>query len=71
MALEPEIERTSESTKARVRFGMGLFLVAIALYFPALDHEWLNYDDDIYITANPNLARGLTFDGVAWAFSQQ
>ena len=69
MALEPEIERTSESKKARVRFGMGLFLVAIALYFPALDHDWLNYDDDIYITANPNLARGLTFDGVAWSFS--
>jgi len=64
-------EGESENKDARVRFGLGLFLVAIAvvLYLPALDHAWLNYDDDIYITANPDLTRGLSFDGIAWAFS--
>jgi len=40
-----------------------------AVFAPSLDHGWLNYDDDVYVTANPQLASGLTREGVRWAFT--
>ena len=49
--------------------GLVLVALAVGLYLPALDHAWLNYDDDIYITDNRDLQRGLTPEGLAWAFS--
>jgi 4-amino-4-deoxy-L-arabinose transferase-like glycosyltransferase len=53
----------------RARLGVGVFALAALLYLPTLDHAWLNYDDDVYITANPEQLRGLTPDGVVWAFT--
>lgn len=48
-----------------------LFLAALtlALYSPALRHEFVNFDDDHYITRNPNLRAGLSPQGVRWAFT--
>ena len=56
---------------SRVRIGLAIALVAltVVVFLPILGHAWLNYDDDLYITANPDLARGLSWDGVTWAFS--
>lgn len=55
----------------RARLGLGLAVAALAvgLYLPALDHAWLNYDDDLYVTENPQQLQGLTPEGVAWAFT--
>jgi tetratricopeptide (TPR) repeat protein len=55
--------------RARAALAALLFALAFALYWPAREHAWLNYDDDVYITSNPELARGLTGSGVAWAFT--
>jgi protein O-mannosyl-transferase len=46
-----------------------LFCCTIALYYPAVHHAFLNYDDDQYVTANPNVRSGLTSASVEWAFS--
>jgi tetratricopeptide (TPR) repeat protein len=47
----------------------GIALLAVLVFHPILDHAWLNYDDDIYITANPELTQGLGPAGIAWAFT--
>ncbi len=45
-----------------------LALAVVSLYAPVLHHEFVNYDDDLYITDNPWLEQGLSRDGVSWAF---
>jgi tetratricopeptide (TPR) repeat protein len=50
--------------------GVCLFLVAItfAVFGQTLYHEFV-YDDNDYVYENPEVARGLTFKGIVWAFS--
>ena len=45
-----------------------LALVTIALYWPAMQCDFINYDDPDYVTANPHVQGGLTWAGVKWAF---
>ena len=46
-----------------------LVITALAVYWPVLNHEFVNYDDDKYVTENPHLRRGITYDSVIWAFT--
>jgi tetratricopeptide (TPR) repeat protein len=46
-----------------------LAVVTFVVFAPALDCEFLNYDDNGYVTANPHVRKGLTADGVRWAFT--
>ena len=55
--------------RSRKAAGAGLFALALCVFLPTLWHDWLNYDDDLYITENLDLARGLSSSGVAWAFT--
>jgi tetratricopeptide (TPR) repeat protein len=45
-----------------------LVLGTLALYAPVRSHEFLHYDDDQYVTANPMVADGLSATGLRWAF---
>ena len=47
---------------------LGLALVTFAVYAPTLHHEFLDYDDQQYVTENPHVLAGLTWSGVVWAF---
>lgn len=44
---------------------MGLTLFA---YEPVRKYEFVDYDDDRYITANPRIQQGLSWNNMAWAF---
>ena len=46
----------------------GLTLLTLALYFPALQHGFIAYDDQQYVTKNPQVQAGLTWAGLKWAF---
>jgi tetratricopeptide (TPR) repeat protein len=46
-----------------------LVLVTVALYWPALRYDFVNLDDNVYVTENPYVQSGLTWAGVKWAFS--
>jgi protein O-mannosyl-transferase len=50
---------------------VGLILVAlVAVVFSQLHtHQFLNYDDGIYVTANDHVKGGLTAAGLRWAFT--
>jgi tetratricopeptide (TPR) repeat protein len=47
---------------------MLLGLVTLALYWPATHHDFVNYDDDVYVTANVHVQAGLTWENLKWAF---
>ena len=47
---------------------LALALVTTALYWPISHHNFINFDDDDYITNNSHVQAGLTWAGVIWAF---
>ena len=50
---------------------LSLLLAAatLALYYPVHHHPFVNYDDSVYVTANPHVQSGLDWDTVKWAFT--
>ena len=48
----------------------GLLLLAVALIFgQTVLYNFVNYDDDVLVYDNPMIARGVTAQGVGWAFT--
>ncbi len=45
-----------------------LVLATLALYSPVIHAPFLNYDDSVYVTDNPQVRAGLTWSTVIWAF---
>lgn len=43
----------------------------MALYNPVNRHPFVNYDDDRYVTENPHIRNGLSWDTVSWAFTAE
>ena len=46
-----------------------LLLVTLALYWPALGHDFVHFDDTSYVVANRHIHVGLEPSTVAWAFT--
>jgi tetratricopeptide (TPR) repeat protein len=46
-----------------------LALATVALYWPATHHDFINFDDPDYVTANVHVQNGLTPGNIQWAFS--
>jgi len=46
-----------------------LVLATLTLYWPAIHTPFINYDDPLYVTANPRVLTGLSWDNVVWAFT--
>ena len=47
-------------------FAIGLVIVAISPYWGISRNDFVNYDDQVYITQNPNLDYGLSAAGIKW-----
>ena len=45
-----------------------LFLLTLALYWPALRCDFIIYDDPVYVTTNIHVQDGLTWHSIKWAF---
>jgi tetratricopeptide (TPR) repeat protein len=45
-----------------------LFGLVAAVFLPALQNDFINYDDDVYVTGNRHVQAGLNGASVAWAF---
>jgi len=44
-----------------------LMLVTVALYWPVTGYDFINFDDPEYVTANPHVQGGLTWESIRWA----
>ena len=54
--------------KRRLIFCLLLALTTIALYNSVTRAPFLNFDDQVYVTDNPQVRAGLTWNTVVWAF---
>jgi tetratricopeptide (TPR) repeat protein len=46
-----------------------LAAVTLAVYNPVNHHPFVNYDDDRYVTENPHIRQGLSFDTFRWSLT--
>ncbi len=46
-----------------------LAAITFAVFGQTLWHEFVNYDDEVYVYENPVVARGLTLKGMVWVFT--
>jgi len=46
-----------------------LVIVTLPVYWQVTGHEFLNFDDDVYVTENEHVLDGLNKGNIAWAFS--
>ncbi len=52
-----------------VLFSLFLVIAIIAAYWQITEHDFINFDDDIYVFNNFNVKAGLTYGSIKWAFS--
>jgi Tfp pilus assembly protein PilF len=48
---------------------VALAIITLGIFAQTIAFKFLNFDDDIYISANPRLTHGLSAQGLAWAFT--
>src|SRR5208283_4687991 len=70
---EPAPARATATGTVRSRFPVWLVavllgLVTIGLYWPVTGHDFVNFDDDLYVYQNAHVQSGLNWEGVKWAF---
>jgi Tfp pilus assembly protein PilF len=71
---KPDVMQAAIPAMARFHFPAWLLavllaLATIALYWPAMRSDFINYDDPDYVTANSHVQDGLTWAAVKWAFT--
>ena len=61
----------SQTNHVRSNFGVAalILIVAVLPYVQTLWHGFVDYDDNQYITQNEMVQRGLSFEGIKWAFT--
>ncbi|HEY1263981.1 MAG TPA: hypothetical protein VGF06_10675, partial [Terriglobales bacterium] len=59
----------SSPEKRTLIFCLLLAVATLSVYNPVSSHPFVNYDDDRYVTDNPHVRGGLSWDTVRWAFT--
>jgi tetratricopeptide (TPR) repeat protein len=63
-----EVTNSDSSARRKLLIGLTLALATVALFSPAVSHQFLGYDDQDYVTDNPHVRAGLTWSSIVWAF---
>jgi len=64
-----EINRVTTFGRHDLLILLGLAAVTFGIYAQVIGHRFINLDDPAYITENSMVNRGVTLDGLAWAFT--
>jgi tetratricopeptide (TPR) repeat protein len=59
----------SMSRRSRVAAGLALALLTIGAYARVAGNGFIDFDDQAYVSSNPMVQAGLTWRGIAWAFT--
>jgi len=57
------------NTRTKIVICIFLVVATFCIYSQVQDHEFINFDDDLYITNNLNVQAGLTSESFKWAFT--
>jgi tetratricopeptide (TPR) repeat protein len=60
---------TLGNTTRTITVAVALVVVTLAIYWRVGGYDFLNYDDDVYVVANPQVQMGFSKAGIAWAFT--
>ena len=63
------LDTAMNDTRAKVLICIFLMVATFCIYSQVQDHEFLNYDDNQYVTDNLKVQAGLTRESVSWAFT--
>ena len=58
-----------QSIVRQVFISLALVIATVFVYLPVRHHEFVNLDDNVFVTENPNIQNGLTWQSVRWAFT--
>ena len=53
----------------RLLVGSLLAFLTLAVYWQTQHHEFINFDDDVYVTDNPHVRTGFSSENLVWAFT--
>ncbi len=66
------MENTTEPWRQnylKLMLSVTLVAMVVLIFIQTSSHEFLNYDDNTYLTANPNIIKGISYNSVKWAFT--
>src|SRR5579872_4344221 len=61
-------ELFSSPGKRTFILSLALVLLTVLVYLPVRNNAFINFDDNHYITENPHVKAGLSWNTVKWAF---
>jgi Flp pilus assembly protein TadD len=68
-ASQPNLAAPDHKRAETVLISAALVLLTGIAYGPVLANDFVNYDDDIYVTRNAHVQGGLSRPGIRWAFT--
>src|SRR5207253_122033 len=68
-AVEPPAREPAPAALLLSSIVAGLIAIVFIIYAQVRTHGFINFDDPEYVSANPHVLAGLTWDGVRWAFT--
>jgi protein O-mannosyl-transferase len=63
------VEAGDVGQRAQVVICAALVTMVLAIYFQVRTHSFINYDDPVYVSNNPQVLGGLTLSGLRWALT--
>jgi len=64
-----QASRKGNTLRYKVAVCAGLFIVTLVIFWQTGEHQFINFDDPLYVTNNPRVKEGLTGDNIVWAFT--
>jgi tetratricopeptide (TPR) repeat protein len=61
---------TKPNTYLKLFVYLGLALATLAVYWQVSHHEFINFDDNLYVYNNSHVKAGLKGEGLLWAFTK-
>ncbi len=55
--------------RSEIIISLFLVIITLAVFWKVRTHDFVNFDDNIYVTENPFVTSGWTAEGLIWAFT--
>src|SRR4030043_675282 len=55
--------------RLKLFIGVALIAVTLTIFWPVQDLEFVDFDDDVYVTHNTHVQLGLTWESFIWSFA--
>src|SRR5438477_4674589 len=68
-SLNCEIDSMNNSRVTVLGIAIFLFAITWVVFGQTVHHQFINYDDPLYVLDNAHVRAGLTWHGIAWAFT--